>query len=182
MNKKQIILIAVAVVVVAALGVGIYYWVGHKTGSTGTTGSTTGTGTPSSTTLAPLPSDGASLSVPGQNASSVPAGVAAPSIVAPGGPSGGTSYRAFGITISASAFTPNTVIVNQGDTVHINLTALDDTYDFTQPDMGLSLTVPKGETKLVQFDANTSGKLTFYCKSCGGPLKGPTGYIEVVKK
>jgi heme/copper-type cytochrome/quinol oxidase subunit 2 len=183
MNKKEIIIIAVAIVVVAA-GVGIYYWSGNRTennsGTVPTEGIGSSAGIPSSTTMQALPSGGANIVVPEQNASSVPAGVAAPMIVASGSPSGSTSYRSFDISVSGSAFSPNTMIVNKGDTVHINLTAVGGNYDFTQPDMGLSLSVSKGRTKVVQFDANMVGKLTFYCASCGGPAKGPMGYIEVV--
>jgi heme/copper-type cytochrome/quinol oxidase subunit 2 len=186
MSKKEILIIAVAVVVVVA-GVGIYYWSGgNKTGSSalvpvaGTTGSAgTGTVTSASATIQLVPSN---VVVPVQNASSVPAGVAAPTIVTPGSPSGSTKYRSFSINISGGAYTPNTVIVNQGDTVHISLTAVGGSYDFTQPNYGLSLTIPEGQTKPVQFDADTAGKFTFYCASCGGPAKGPTGYIEVVAK
>lgn len=179
MNKKEIIIIAVAVLIVA-LGGGIYYWSSkHSGGLFGGNSSSTTSGISSSTTMQPITSN---VTVPDQNASSVPAGVAAPAIVASGSPSGTTKYRSFDIKISGGAYTPSTVIVNTGDTVHINLTAVDAAYDFTQPDMGLSLAIPKGSTKVVQFDANTAGKLTFYCKSCGGPMKGPTGYIEVVAK
>ena len=191
MNKRGIIIVIVVVVVIV-IGAGIYYWNSLRAGNnfaslpaTGTAGSTAtpGSGTVSnanaSATIQSLPSN---VVVPTQNASSVPAGVAAPSIVTSGSPSGSTSYRSFSINISGGAYTPNTVIVNQGDTVHISLTAVDGGYDFTQPNYGLSLAISKGQSKVVQFDADTAGKFTFYCASCGGPAKGPTGYIEVVVK
>jgi heme/copper-type cytochrome/quinol oxidase subunit 2 len=177
MNKKEIIIIGAAVAIVA-IGLGIYYWSGaSRQKSPATNVQTTST----TSTIQPLPT-GTPIIVPTQNATSVPAGVAAPTIVASGSLSGVTSYRSFNISISGGAFSPNTIIVNKGDTVHINLTAVDGNYDFTQTDMGLSMAVAKGQTKIVQFDANTVGKLTFYCKSCGGPGKGPIGYIEVVGK
>jgi heme/copper-type cytochrome/quinol oxidase subunit 2 len=185
MNKKEISIIAVAVIIVIA-GVGIYYWSGSRKGSNAgnnTGASVQNTGTPTettpSTTVQALPSN---VVVPDQNASSVPAGVAAPTVVSAGSPSGVTSFRSFNISISGGAYTPNTVIVNKGDTVRINLTAVDGNYDFTQPNYGMSLAITKGQTKLVQFDANSAGKFTFYCTSCGGPAKGPTGYVEVVAK
>jgi heme/copper-type cytochrome/quinol oxidase subunit 2 len=191
MDKREIIVVAVVVVIVIVAGAGIYYWSSgnNKTGSStsvpaaGTAGSVgapgVGTVLSATTSIQSLPSN---VVVPVQNASSVPAGVAAPSIVTPGSPSGSTSYRSFSISISGGAYTPNTVIVNQGDTVHISLTAVDGNYDFTQPNYGLSLAIAKGQSKVVQFDADTAGKFTFYCASCGGPTKGPTGYIEVVAK
>ncbi len=187
MNKNTLIWVGVAVVVVV-VGAAIYYsaaGVPAPGGSAQSEQSSSPAGTaalPSSTTAKPLPSGGAGITVPSVNASSVPAGVAAPTVVASGSPSGATSFRSFNITETASAFTPNTIIVNQGDTVHINVTAQGGSYDFTQPDMGLDLSVGAGQTKVVQFDADLAGKLQFYCKSCGGPAKGPVGYIEVVSK
>ena len=187
MSKTVLAWIGVGAVVVIVAVAAYYIMTGasvpaggmgaSRQGGAGTTGPT-----PSSATITALPSGGANIAVPGQNATSVPQNVAAPTIVASGSPQGTTSYRSFNITETARAFTPSTIIVNQGDTVHINLTAQGGTYDFTQPDMGLKLTVPAGETKVVQFDADTAGKLTFYCASCGGPAKGPVGYIEVVAK
>lgn len=191
MSKRALIWIgAVAVIIIA--GVVIYYSTsGVPVPGYGANGGTWANGTSTvpnaatvatSTTAAPLPSGGAGIAVPQQNATTVPAGVAAPVIVASGSPSGLTSYRSFNVTETSRAFTPATIIVNQGDTVHINLTAQGGAYDFTQPDMGLSLRLSAGQTKVVQFDADTSGRFMFFCASCGGPSKGPVGYIEVVAK
>ncbi len=192
MSKPTLVWIGAAVVVIVA-GTVVYYSLtgssvpGNAGGpSAATQASSSGSGAsssfPSSTTAKQLPSGGAGIAVPSLNATNVPAGVAAPTVVASGSPSGLTSFRSFNITETASAFTPDTIIVNEGDTVHINITAKGGSYDFTQPDMGLSLSLSSGQTKLVQFDANTVGKFQFYCKSCGGPTNGPTGYIEVVSK
>ncbi len=186
MNKKVWLWVGGVVVVIIVAAVG--YYAGRKSpapatqgqgaASTGITGSQV-TAASSSATAQPLTGG---VTVPGANATSVPQGVAAPTIVAAGSPSGTTSYRSFNVTVTSGAFTPSTIIVNQGDTVHINLTASGGNYDFTQPDMGLKLTLASGQTKVVQFDADTAGKFTFYCSSCGGPSKGPVGYIEVVSK
>lgn len=189
MNRKSLVWVGVVVVIVAAAYAGYTAWRGSATSGKKTSenvgtsapvsaASVTG-GATSSPTMQKAPSQ---LVVPGQNATSVPKGVAAPKLVTAGGPSGTTSYRMFNITETAHAFTPNTIIVNQGDTVHLNITASGGSYDFTQPDMGLSMNIPSGKTKVVQFDANTAGKFTFYCKSCGGPAQGPVGYIEVAPK
>jgi heme/copper-type cytochrome/quinol oxidase subunit 2 len=187
MSKTTLAWIGVGVIVVIVAAVAYSMMTGASlpngaAGNNGTAGAVAPGTVASSATMTALPAGGSHIAVPGQNATSVPAGVAAPTIVGAGSPQGTTSFRSFNITETAHAFTPNTIIVNQGDTVHINLTAQGGTYDFTQPDMGLKLVVPAGETKVVQFDANTPGKLTFYCSSCGGPSKGPVGYIEVVSK
>lgn len=185
MNKKALIWVGVVAVVIIVAVAG--YYAVKKSPAPSSSGPAAGgvTGpqvTASSSSATAQPLTGGGVSVPGQNATSVPKGVAAPTIVAAGSPAGTTSYRSFNVTVTGSAFTPNTIIVNQGDTVHINLTASGGTYDFTQPDMGLKLSLASGQTKVVQFDADTAGKFTFYCSSCGGPSKGPVGYIEVVAK
>ncbi len=188
MSKRTLIWIGVVTVVVIVSVVAYYFATGTPLPGSGVNGSgpngaSSAQGSvASSTTAQPLPSGGANIAVPGQNATSVSQGIAAPTIVASGSVSGVTSFRSFNITETATAFSPATIIVNQGDTVHINLTAQGGAYDFTQPDLGLRLALKSGQTKLVQFDALLSGKFTFYCSSCGGPAKGPVGYIEVVAK
>jgi heme/copper-type cytochrome/quinol oxidase subunit 2 len=162
----------VAAVIVVAVA---FYWI---TGTSLAPAGSPQSGSGGSATEQPIATS--SVAVPGVNATGVAAGVAVPSVVAAGSVTGDTSYRSFNIKESASAFTPSMIIVNEGDTAHINLTASGGKVDFTQPDLGLSLTVPAGATKVVQFDADAAGKFTFYCKSCGGPSKGPVGYIEVV--
>ena len=189
MSKKTLIWIGAAAVVVV-VGVVVYYFAtgtpiprfGMAGSQANNASSSQAGGVVSSATAQPLPSGGANLTVPGQNATSVPTGIAAPAVVASGSPAGTTSFRSFNIVETATSFTPATIIVNQGDTVHINLTAQGGAYDFTQPDMGLKRSLKSGETGIIQFDANETGKFTFYCSSCGGPAKGPIGYIEVVAK
>ncbi len=114
--------------------------------------------------------------------STVPANVAAPQLVTQASPNSQSNFRSFSLTVSGNEFTPNTVIVNVGDTVHLNIMAMDKDYDFTQPDTGLSQPLPKGVSKVVEFQATVEGKYTFYCKSCGGPAKGPVGYVTAVPK
>ena len=114
--------------------------------------------------------------------STLPANVAAPQLITQASPNSQSNFRSFTITVSGNEFTPNTVIVNVGDTVHINIKAIDKDYDFTQPDTGLSQPLPKGVDKVVEFQATADGKYTFYCKSCGGPAKGPVGYVTAVPR
>ncbi len=120
------------------------------------------------------------IAVPDRGNSSTAANVAVPVIQSPASPGGDSSYRSFTLAISASGFSPNTVIAKQGDVIDLNITSSDGTYDFTQPDYGFHVTLTKGQSKKIQFQATATGKFTFYCSSCGGPSKGPTGYIDVV--
>ncbi len=92
------------------------------------------------------------------------------------------SERDFSVVLDRDAVTPQKVIVKLLDIVTINFSAVDKSYDMTQPDNGLSWTVPKGGAKSLQFQGSTPGQFTFYCVSCGGPDKGPVGYIVVVPK
>ena len=81
-----------------------------------------------------------------------------------------------------NSFIPDTVVVNKGDVVHIDLTAVDKDYAFTQPDYGFDSPIAKGKTRAIEFQAVAGGKITFFCKICGGPEKGPVGYLIVKDK
>ncbi len=121
------------------------------------------------------------IAVP-DTASSVPSNIAKPQMIAPALTGSSASFRDFSITASGNKFTPDTVIVNKGDRVRLNIKAIDKNYDFTQPDYGLNSPLPKGQTTMIEFQASAADKYTFFCKSCGGPDKGPVGYIVIVSK
>jgi len=145
-----------------------------------TSGAQTGQGgTPSETqTRTPVPADVTAPVVGQQVASSV----APPQVVTPANSHTASQLRSFTITANHNAFTPSTIIVNQGDIVNIVVSAVDKNYDFTQPDYGFKQAIPKGQSKQIQFGATASGKFSFYCASCGGPSAGPIGYIEIIGK
>lgn len=119
--------------------------------------------------------------VPESN-SSAPSNVAKPNLVTPASPGSSSNFRLFNLKIEGDKFTPDTIIVNKGDVVSLTITAVDKSYDFTQPDYGLKRLMTKGQTGVVEFGAGTAGKFTFFCSSCGGPDKGPVGYIIIVAK
>lgn len=133
---------------------------------------------PQSKTMAPAPKD---VRVPELN-SSAPSNVAKPTTVAPASPGGSESIRKFDIKIQEDKFSPDTVIVNKGDIIQLSITALDKNYDFTQPDFGFKKSIPRGQTQEIGFQASAVGKFTFFCSACGGPDKGPVGYIIIVAK
>ena len=99
--------------------------------------------------------------------------------MAPASPTGSAKLRIFSLSIDSNKFSQNIIAVNLGDTVHINITAVDGSYDFYQPDYGLKAILVRGQTKPAEFQATAAGRFTFYCQSCGGPDKGPVGYLEV---
>lgn len=180
MSRKELILIIVGIVVVVLAA----FFIRQRGGSfpergTGPGGTSAGLpgGMMDSPTHAPVP-EGAVA--PGVGASDLPEGVGAPRLVTEAAPSVPYSYRSFSISVENGKFVPDTIIVNEKDTVNLKITASDDEYDFFQPDYGLSAPLPEGVTKTVEFGALLTGKLTFYCQSCGGPDSGPVGYIVVV--
>lgn len=133
----------------------------------------------STSTRNPAPS---SVMIPDVGAKNVAANVAVPSMVTPSLPNTDTNFRQFAMRAEGNVFSPAEVIARVGDIVHIDLTAVDHEYDFTQPDFGIRVSVMKGQTKPVEFNASASGQFTFYCASCGGPAKGPIGYIVIANK
>lgn len=122
------------------------------------------------------------VAVPMPTSTNVPKNVAKPITVAPSGSSADTPLMLnFDITVKGGQFVPNTIIAKANQTLRINFTAADGSYDFVQPDLGLKLVIPQGSTKLAMFQVLSPGQFTYYCESCGGPSKGPVGKIIVSK-
>jgi heme/copper-type cytochrome/quinol oxidase subunit 2 len=120
--------------------------------------------------------------VPNKGAANAPANVAVPVVQAAGNPAGSVDYRSFNISIRGGTFSPDTVIVKQGDTVNLEFTAVDAAYAFTQPDYGFNTPIAEGKPQTIQFQALQTGNFAFYCASCGGPSKGPVGHIIIMPK
>lgn len=179
-NTKKIIGIVAIVVVALLAGAGWYQYTSRKAVSD-SAGSGTGAQSAATSSSGPGPVPAGSVA-PNKGATSTPAGVAVPVVQGAGDPAGNVSYRSFNITIKNGAYDPSTVIVNQGDTVNLELTAIDASYGFDQPNYGFNTAIPKGKTQTIQFQALQSGDFTFYCASCGGPSSGPVGHIIVVAK
>ena len=131
--------------------------------------------TTSSQTRGPVPAD---VQVPNAGSTGTQ-DVAVPQLQAAASPSGASQYRSFSIRVQNVAYSPNTVAVNRGDVVDLEITAVDGVYGFTQADYGLNVAIAQGKTQRVQFLANMTGKFSFYCATCGGPQKGPVGYLIV---
>ncbi|MFA6354193.1 MAG: cupredoxin domain-containing protein [Candidatus Paceibacterota bacterium] len=128
--------------------------------------------------LPPIGSVPIGTSVPNKD-SNTPSNVAKPDSVLPAAPGSDSSYRNFEIKAQGDKFSPDTIIVNRNDVITIKISAVDKNYDFTQSDYGLKINIPKGEIKDIPFQASASGKFTFFCSSCGGPKKGPIGYLII---
>ncbi len=178
LTKREIALIIIAVIfaiIVIALAIILMKAPGVSSLTENQNSATPSSG--QSSTWRPI---SAKISVPDVN--SPKSDIADPNSVVAAAPSGTAKARSFSINISAGRFTPNKIAVNQDDNVSIFFTAQDKNYDVVQPDYGLKQTVSKGESKPIMFQATTAGQFTFYCSSCGGPAKGPVGYLMVVPK
>ncbi len=181
MNKKTLLIILVIVIVVA-LGLIIYQYIyilpysGYKAGTEVQEGAG-GEISPESQTRTQVPEN---VTIP-EVGEEVPEGVAAPTVVTPAAPEVESKFRGFDIKAEGNKFDPNTVIVELGDTVHINFTAVDKDYDISLPDYGMKQIAPKGQTKPLEFQAVIEGKFTYYCELCGGLDSTAKGYIIVIK-
>jgi heme/copper-type cytochrome/quinol oxidase subunit 2 len=185
-GTKKVVGVVVVIIVVIVIVAGAVVWYRHSasnipaSGTSGPAGvSSTTSAIATSSTRGAVPADAVA---PDKGATSTPANVAVPAIQGAGDPAGNVSYRSFNIGIQNNAYTPGTVIVDQGDTVNLELTAVDAAYGFDQPDYGFNTAIPKGKTQTIQFQALSPGNFTFYCASCGGPSSGPVGHIIVVAK
>lgn len=182
-SNKKMIFIGIGVLLLIAIVVGalMFFKSSGELSPTGNNGENNATGTISdgqgSKTYVPVSGD---VQIPGTT-SQADSGIAIPTEVKEVG-TNDVSERDFNIVIDKDMVSPQKVIVKLLDIVTINFSAVDKSYDMAQPDNGLSWTVPMGGSKSLQFQGSTPGQFTFYCVSCGGPDKGPVGYIVVVPR
>ncbi|HTY39612.1 MAG TPA: hypothetical protein VMC43_00770 [Candidatus Paceibacterota bacterium] len=90
--------------------------------------------------------------------------------------------RAFRVFLDSEQMVPSTFIVNQGDNVRFEVSSFDNTYDLTQPEYDLHAPIKMGLRTILPFKATQAGTYLLYCQICGGPLKGPVGYLMVTPK
>ena len=180
MTKSKIAAVVVAVSVVS--GLAIYLARRPNRSSPGTSnGTAQGQGAAQAPPFTTRSDSTGNVPVPDKGAQAA-ANVAVPTNVAPANPQNSASWRAFDINVEGAQFKPNTIAVYVGDVVHVTFHAVDQSYDFTQPDYGFKVSLPKGQATLVELEATAPGKFSFYCASCGGPQKGPVGYLVVEPK
>lgn len=75
-------------------------------------------------------------------------------------------------TIEMSAekfhFTPDTVHVQSGTLLRIEIKSLNGTHGFSLGDFGIDETIEEGETKMIEFLARGKGEYAFHCSHfCG---------------
>ena len=75
--------------------------------------------------------------------------------------------RIFTINASDSSLSEEKIIVYEGDIVRIQFSAHDDDwYDFSIPNLGIKQEVRRGENKIVEFQATSTGTFDFTCSKC----------------
>ena len=177
MNKKGIIIIALAAVVIVAVVVAVI--AARRQGSATNGNPQSAAVAPVSSTHSPMPEN---VVVPEAGAQNVSPGVAVPQVESAASASSNAKYRSYNIIVQNGEFMPSTIAVNQGDEVNLQIGAVGGNYDFTQPDYGIRISLPNGKSEHFEFGATAPGKFAFYCSLCGGPAKGPVGYLIVAGK
>ncbi|OGY98458.1 MAG: hypothetical protein A2855_00070 [Candidatus Liptonbacteria bacterium RIFCSPHIGHO2_01_FULL_57_28] len=120
--------------------------------------------------------------VPEPTSTGLPADVAQPQDVKRSGNESSPYLRTFKVTVANGAVSPANIVAYAGDILTLTFESKDQAYAFAQPDLGLAWQVPAGGFKTFQFQAAAPGKYIYYCPSCGGPDRGPVGYIVAAPK
>lgn len=77
-------------------------------------------------------------------------------------------------------FEPDTITVNEGDTVILHITSIDVTHGFGLSAFGINKDLREGETINIEFVADQKGTFTFRCTvSCGSGHSGMNGQLIV---
>ena len=106
------------------------------------------------------------IATPTEGSTAAPKNVAVPTVVVATGPS---SFRHFDITASGNAYSPSTIVVNEGDVIDVSFTASDKAYDIFFSDFGVYKSAAKGQKVSLQFQGYPFGQYKFMCKdACGG--------------
>ena len=91
-----------------------------------------------------------------------------------------STIKEFDMIARQWAFDPETIIVNEGDTVILHITSVDVTHGFKLSAFGISEELREGETIDIEFVADQKGTFNFRCHiSCGSGHSGMDGQLIV---
>lgn len=91
-----------------------------------------------------------------------------------------SSVKTIEMTAEQWKWTPNTITVNEGDTVVIHITSKDVTHGFHLPAFNIDEQIVPGKTITVQFVADKKGTFPWACSVfCGAGHVGMTGALVV---
>ncbi|HCM81787.1 MAG: Blue (Type 1) copper domain-containing protein [Microgenomates group bacterium GW2011_GWC1_43_11] len=92
-----------------------------------------------------------------------------------------SSTKEFTITGKSFSFTPNSMKVNQGDTVKITFINEEGFHDFVLDEFQVrTKQIQKGQQETVQFIADKAGSFEFYCSVGTHRQMGMKGTLEVM--
>lgn len=118
------------------------------------------------------------IATPNENAVNVPKNVAVPTTVVE---SSVSAFRHFDLSANGNVYSPNTIVVNEGDVVDVSFTPGDKSYDVSFPDFGIYRAAQKGQLTHLQFEASHFGEYKFLCANTCGSAK-VEGKLVVNKK
>jgi len=88
--------------------------------------------------------------------------------------------KTFNMTARQWEFEPETITVNEGDTVVLNITSEDVAHGFAISQFGVNERLEPGQTTTVEFTADKAGTYTFFCSVfCGSGHSGMKGTLVV---
>lgn len=91
-----------------------------------------------------------------------------------------SAVKTFTIEGSSFKFTPNTMAVNEGDTVKITFKNVQGFHDFVIDEFSVkSKTISAGQTEEVEFVASKKGTFEYYCSVGNHRAMGMTGKLTV---
>jgi len=91
--------------------------------------------------------------------------------------------RVVHLTARRFTYSPDTIEVEQGEPVVLELTSLDRDHGFAVPDLGLRIDVEPGKTARVRFVPEKAGTFLFHCDVfCGSGHEEMFGQIVVAKR
>lgn len=91
-----------------------------------------------------------------------------------------TETKEFDVIAKQWDFSPNTITVNEGDNVILNIESIDVNHGFALTTFGISEFLSPGNTVKVEFVADKTGTFSFFCNvSCGSGHGGMRGTLVV---
>ena len=91
-----------------------------------------------------------------------------------------SKVKEFNIIAKQWDFSPNTITVNEGDTVILNIQSIDVTHGFVISEFGVSEQLTSGNTVKVEFTADKKGTFSFFCNVfCGAGHSRMSGKLVV---
>jgi heme/copper-type cytochrome/quinol oxidase subunit 2 len=103
-----------------------------------------------------------------------------PQAEAPAAPNVSAKLGFYDIDMSKDGFSPSSVAVKRGNLVKLRVTAVDGDYDFVIPYLEMSVSIKKGETRQVSFQADAEGTFLFECSTACPSNKKISGMLVMI--